>query len=182
MEKWLNCRNIVTYTEFLPFVNVHVIVLVHFYHTLLYISSSYKQAFLSRQGCQTSGPTGLSDYTIMYLITFAINVPNCARYVFSIWRLRLLSHRGSTIKAYSLQNIIFVWSSCLIQGIIYLVGRYGTTCKAVYQIWVRLFSESKKYLTLPAAKSTFGWQLHKRYHPISFLQLFPLVRIIYYWF
>ena len=38
----------------------------------------YKQAFLSSHGCQTSGLTGLSDYTI--------NVLNCARYVFTILR------------------------------------------------------------------------------------------------
>ena len=43
-----------------------------------------KQAFLSRQGCQTIGLTGLSDYTIMYLIACAIIVLNCASYVFTI--------------------------------------------------------------------------------------------------
>ena len=53
-----------------------------------------KQAFLLRQGCQTSGLKMLSDYTIMYLIAYAINVLNCARYVFTIPRLTtLLQHR-----------------------------------------------------------------------------------------
>ena len=46
-----------------------------------------KQAFLSRQCCQTIGLTGLSDFSIMYLIACAINALICARYVFTISKM-----------------------------------------------------------------------------------------------